>query len=172
MCERKFFGVEEKAAHGLDGVFYVGVGDRVVAAFVIDLVANDRVVYVGHVDADLVGPAGLYLDIEQGEFCETLADLPDRYRAAAVGGDLHPQAVVLVAADRGLDRAGVFFRGPVNERDIRFVNRSLAKLLRQGLMDLIGFGDDDQARGVFVEAMDDAYPVRTACVTGGSAAKL
>ena len=28
------------------------------------------------------------------------------------------------------------------------------------------FGDDDEAGGVFVEAVDDAYAVRTACVSG------
>ena len=63
---------------------------------------------------------------------------------------------MLIAADRNVDLAGIFVRLAVNERDVRFVNRPLAKLFGQSLVDLVIFCNDDQARGVFVEAVDDA----------------
>ena len=73
-----------------------------------------------------------------------------------MGCDLHSQAVMFVAADRGLDLSRVLIGRAVDERDVRFVNLPLAKLLRQSLVYLVRFGDDDQAGCVFVEAVNDA----------------
>ena len=112
MGERQFFGVQKKPAKRIDGIADIGIGDGVVAALVVDLVADDRVIDIAHVDADLVRAAGFDLDVEQREFFKSLSHFPEREGTAAVGGDLHPQAVVLVAADRRLDLAGILSGEP------------------------------------------------------------
>ena len=68
--------VEEKSPHGFDCVADVNVGDGVVAAFVVDLVTDDRIIDITHVDADLVRAAGFDLDIEQCKFAVSLPHFP------------------------------------------------------------------------------------------------
>ncbi len=155
MGERKPFGVEEKATHGDDGIADMDVGDGVVTALVIDLVADDRVIDITHMNADLVRTAGLDLDVEQRKLGVTLTHFPDCDGTAACAGDLHPQTVVLVAADRGLDLATILLGRAVDESDVRFENQAFAKLLRQGLMHFVIFGDHDKPRSIFIKTMND-----------------
>src|SRR5260221_6389728 len=108
MGERKAFGMKEKTPKGFDRVAYTKIGDRFVAAFVIYLVAYHGVIDVGHVDADLVCTAGFYLDVQQRELGVTLSNLPKRECGAAVGGNLHPEAVVVITRDPGFDRSRGF----------------------------------------------------------------
>ncbi len=159
MREREFFSVEEKAAHYADRVFNVDVCNGVVAAFVVGFVADDRVVDRREMDADLVRTAGLYLDVDEGEFFETLADLPEAECLPAVRGDGHFCAVPAVAGDGAVYGAGIVARVPVDEGDVGFENLAEAKLVGEGFVGLLVLGDDDQAGRVFVEAMDDAYAV-------------
>ena len=74
---------------------------------------------------------------------------------------------MLVAADRGFDLAAGFVGRTVDEGDVVFINKTLAKLLRQSLVYLVCFGNDDQPRCVFVEAVDNPDSVRTPCGSGG-----
>ena len=90
MCKGNFFCVQEKPAERADCISHINVGDGVVAALVVDLVADDRMVDIGHVDAYLVGAAGFDLDVEQCEFVESLSNGPKCQGAAAMGCDLHP----------------------------------------------------------------------------------
>ncbi len=78
---------------------------------------------------------------------------------AAVGGDGHFCAVPAVAGDGAVDRAGIFTRAAVDERDVGFENLAVAELFGKGFVGLLVFGDDDQAGGVFVEAVNDADAV-------------
>ena len=159
MCKGKFFRVQKKSPERPDSVSNVDVGNGFVAALVVDLVTDDGVVDVCHVDAYLVSAAGFDLDIEQGEFFITLSDIPQRERTATVGGDLHPQTVVFVAADGSLNSPGVLLERPVDEGNISFINLAIAKLIGQSFLYLLGFGNNDQPRSVFVEAVDYARTV-------------
>ena len=99
--------MQEESVKRVDGVSDDGIGDGVIAALVIYLVADDRVIDIGHVDADLMCAAGFDLDIEQREFVESFSNGPKCQGTAAMVRDLHPESVVLIAADRGVDGAGV-----------------------------------------------------------------
>lgn len=78
MIERKVCRVQEEPPEMLDGLSYLVVCDRIVAAFVIDAVADDRMIYRGKVYANLVRASGLDLNVEEREFLESLANLPER----------------------------------------------------------------------------------------------
>ena len=62
--------------------------------------------------------AGLERDVERGKFAGQVTHLPRRKGTEPVGGNLHPQAVVFVAADGGIDLAHVLVRRAVNQRDV------------------------------------------------------
>ena len=76
MRERQFFGVQKKAVQILDRFSYFHVSDRVVAPFVINFVADDRMIQKGEMNADLMRSAGFDFDIEQREFFVSLANFP------------------------------------------------------------------------------------------------
>lgn len=154
MGERELFCVEEEAVELFDGASDVGVGDGVVAAFVVGGVANDRVIDRSEMNAYLMCPAGLDLYLKERAFFESLADLPHRQCVAAVGGDGHFRAVPAVAGDRAVDRAAVLVGRAVNESDIGLLNYPSSKLLGKSLMSLFVLRNDYQAGCVFVEAMN------------------
>ncbi len=49
---------------------------RVIAAFVINFIADDREIYRCKMDADLVRAAGFDLYVKQSEFLEPFSDFP------------------------------------------------------------------------------------------------
>ena len=68
--------MEKKSPHGVYGVAHCDVRDRVVAALVIYLVADDGMINGREMNADLMRAAGFDLDIEQCEFFVSLANFP------------------------------------------------------------------------------------------------
>src|SRR5688500_3239417 len=95
--------MQKKSVDRLDRSFYVVIGDGVIAAFVIGPVTDDRVIDRRKVHADLVSTASLDLDIEQSEFFETLAHLPQRQCVTAIGRDRHFCPMPSVAGHRSVD---------------------------------------------------------------------
>ena len=68
--------MKKKTCHGFDRISSVGVSDSIVAPLVVDLITDDGVVDVAHVNTDLVSAAGLDLDVEEREFCIPLSQFP------------------------------------------------------------------------------------------------
>lgn len=80
----------------------------------------------------------------------------NRHRGLAVGSDGVFFAFVRVDAQRLIDDVGVELRGAVGDGDIGFFGRPVGELGREAKLGVVGFGDDETAGGVFVEAVDDA----------------
>src|SRR5215213_5484063 len=72
VVEAEPLGVEELAAEGTDAGAQGGVGESLVAAAAVGLVADDRVLDPREVDAYLVRAAGLDLHVEEREAREVL----------------------------------------------------------------------------------------------------
>ncbi len=78
----------------------------------VERVARDRVAGRGEMDADLVGPAGRRLDLEQGRVLEDAEDAEEGLGVLAVArADRDPPAVARVPADRPGD-------APLRSRDL------------------------------------------------------
>ena len=71
-----------------------------------------------------------------------------------------------VACDGTVDLAGIFSDRSVDKGNVVLFDGSSAELFRESFVYLFVFCDDDKTRGVFVEAVNDADSVRTACVSG------
>src|SRR5947207_8046633 len=80
--------------------------------------------------------------------------------ARRLGVERLPERVVPVAADRRLDRPSPGARPADDEREVLARQPAPAHELAQTAVRLGRAGDDEQARGVAVEAMDDARAVR------------
>ena len=118
MRERKLFSVKKKATKAFDSFFDLVVRDRVVAAFVVESVADDRVIYRREVHTDLMRAASFDLDIEQRELFVTRTHFPERKCVAAVCGDRHFGPVPTVASDRPVDRPRIFTNVSMHERNV------------------------------------------------------
>ena len=138
--EGESLGVEEEAVEFFDGAFDLGVGDGIVAAFVVGGVADDWVIDRREVDADLVRAAGLDIDIEEREFLEPLTHLPQAERVTAVGGYRHLGPMPSVACDRAVDGSFVFPRTAVDECDVGFFYCAVAELFGEGFVSLVVLG--------------------------------
>ena len=142
------------------GAEQVAQGEPVAAG--VGLVGEDRVADVGQVDADLVGPARLRLAAHQGEAPEPLDHLVEGHRllAAVLGAaDRHLLAVGRVEADRPLDVVAVALGDARHQRQVFLVDRPLLELGGELAVGQVVLGDEQQARGVAVEPVDDPRPV-------------
>jgi hypothetical protein len=129
--ERQFFGVQKKAVEVGNRLTDVEIGDGFVASGVVGFVADDRMIDVRAVNANLVRSAGFDFDAEQGKFLESFFHFPQRHGVATVRANAHFRTVVFFPRNRLVNRSGVLFEFAVNERDIGFENRAGAKLLAQ-----------------------------------------
>src|SRR5215216_5765158 len=119
MVEAEAFGVQELAAQSTDARAQGGVWERLVAAAAVGLVADDRVLDPGEVDAYLVRAAGLDLHVQQREAREALPHAPERERRPPAPHDGHARAVARVARQGLLYLPPLLFRHAVDERDVR-----------------------------------------------------
>ncbi len=133
-------------------------GDALLAGLVaVAEVAEDGVADVVEVDADLVASAGQRADAEQGRAGEALGDLPfGRGGLAALGVDAHPPRAEL--AERCVDLAAVgrghaVDEGQVGLADLAAVELAVEAAVRGGVL-----GEDDDAAGGAVEAVDGEEP--------------
>src|SRR5215212_611561 len=123
----------------------------------VDGIPGDREVDRGQMDADLMRAAGLEVDAEQRVMVEESFDVEVRHRLArTVGFERVPHRVVAVTADRRLDPSAARARTAADERQVRALELTLRHLLLQPLVRVVRARDDQEPRGVSVEAVDDA----------------
>ncbi len=133
----------------------------------VERVADDLVVDVAHVHADLVGAPRVEVALEQRVALVAAARLEalehaegrDGLAGTGVVGDRHADAVARRAGDAGVDGAGVGRDVAPHERDVATVERAQADEVLQGLLGLVVLGREHEARGVHVEAVHDARAV-------------
>ena len=104
--------------------------------------------------------------------------LPVRHRALAALAfdDRDLLAVRGRAGERRVDRAVARLRNAGDDREIAPVDRMGGELLRQSFVRDVGLGDDQQARRILVDAVDDARPgdaadARQRCRRNGGAGR-
>src|SRR5690606_33014604 len=130
-------------------------------ALAVHLIADDRVADEEHMHPDLVRASRLDLDVQEGGVAEPLQHAEVGHGRAAVGHYRHPLAVARVAADRRVDRAFVLADHPMDQGDVALDDIALLPLLDQITSRLLVLRDDDQARGVLVQAVYDPGPLPT-----------
>jgi hypothetical protein len=156
MGEREVGGVEEVA-----GELEVGgeVGDEVRGS--IEGVAYDGVAEGLGVDANLVGAAGFDADFDEGEGAvgagDPFEDVEVGDGGAAVGAaGGHAGAADEVAGDGEGDGDVVFFQVAVEEGEVGLGDLALGEHFAKLAVGAVVFGDEDEAAGLLIEAMDDA----------------
>jgi hypothetical protein len=115
------------------------------------------------VHPDLVRAAGLEPDLEQRVGRQLLEQLEVGDRVARCRGvERVPRPVEAVAPDRRLDAPRPRLRPSLDEGEVAALDLPAPDQLLQAGMRLLGAGDDEQPRGVAVEAVDDAGPLLVA----------
>ncbi len=127
----------------------------------VEGVADDGVAEGLHVDADLVGAAGLDADLDEGEgtigSSETFEDVDVGDGGASVGAaGGHAGAADEVAGDGEVDGDVVFGEVAVDEGEVGLGDLAAGEHLAELAVGAVVFGDEDDAAGLLVEAMDDA----------------
>lgn len=132
------------------------------AGCAIEGVTDDGVVEGRHVDADLVRASGFNAHADEGELakagCEAADHFVVRDGVAGVFGwsGGHAGAAEGVAADSGRNGSLLTLDVAVHERNVSLADLARGEEFGEGCVGLVVFGDDDEAAGFLVEAMDDA----------------
>jgi hypothetical protein len=156
MGEGEVGGVEEVA---VELEIRCEAGDEVRGA--VEGVANDGMAEGLRVDADLMGAAGFDLDFDEREGAVRAGDALENVNVgdggAAVGAACgHAGAADEVASDGKGDGGVVLFDVAVDEGQVGLRNLALGEHLAELAVGAVVFGDEDEAAGLLVEAMDDA----------------
>ena len=115
------------------------------------------------VRADLVRAPRLEAHAQQRRRRQRLLELEVRARRARrVGVDRHARARAAVAPERRVDRAAARGRAALDERQVLAHDLARRERRLQAPVRLLALGDDEQARGVAVEAVHDPGPPRLA----------
>ena len=156
MSERETGGVEEVA---VELALSREVRDGVRGA--VEGIADDGMAEGLGVDADLMGAAGFDADFDEGEGAVGSGKAFEHVEVGDGGASVcsaggHTDAADEVAGDREVDGGVVFFEMAVEESDIGLGDLALGEHLAEFAVGAVVFGDEDEAAGLFVEAMDDA----------------
>ena len=122
-------------------------------------VTDARVLQRGHVHADLVGAAGLELDVEQRRVPEGLDGV---VVGDAVAASRHHRELVRrggMPVDRGVDGAGHRVGMALHQCVVALVDGPLAERVLQHGVGPLALGDHHQPAGADVESVDDALPL-------------
>src|SRR5690349_3048095 len=124
----------------------------------VNRVADERMADRRHVDPDLVRPACFQAAFDQCRILEKGQPPPmsDGPLALSFADDRDLLAVLARPGKAGVDRPLRLARNVADDRQIATVDRMLRELLRQPFMRTVVLGNDQQARRVLVDAMDDA----------------
>jgi hypothetical protein len=123
---------------------------------VIDRIDRQRQPDAGQVDADLMGLAGPGKYAKKRELAKSLLDFPERpRRPTAVFDNRHHPLVRRVHADGGIDFAFIVLRPAHHQGEVLLLHRVVLELMRKMPLGCGVFGEEHDAAGVFVEAMDD-----------------
>ena len=156
MSEGEAGGVEEVA---VELVFGGEAGDGMRGA--VEGIADDGMAEGLGVDADLMGAAGFDADFDEGEGAVGSGKAFEHVEVGDGGASVcsaggHTDAADEVAGDREVDGGVVFFEMAVEESDIGFGDLALREHFAEFAVGAVVFGDEDEAAGLLVEAMDDA----------------
>src|SRR6266566_4500636 len=127
----------------------------------VERVANDGMAEGLGVDADLVGAAGFDADLDEREGAVGAGD-PFKDMEVGDGGATvgaaggHAGAADEVAGDGEGYGGVVFFEVAVEEGEVGLGDLALGEHLAKLAVGAVVFGDEDEAAGLLVEAMDDA----------------
>ena len=124
----------------------------------VDRIARHGVPEGGEVDADLVGATGDEVQLQQRPRGEPLPDAVAGDGAPSVGDHRHPLAVLRVAPDRRLDPADRRRHRALDQREVGLADAAGLELGHHRCLRGVVAGDDQQARGVAVQAVDDPRP--------------
>jgi hypothetical protein len=119
-------------------------------------VADDRMTHRRQLHADLVSASGAEVEVEDGPVASALPH--------AVPGDRQPprlpgtHAEVAVLGETALERAFLLAHAPFDHRHVDALDVAGLELRLQTALGALGFREDDQARGVAVQPMDDEEP--------------
>src|SRR5690242_13554217 len=110
-------------------------------------------------DSNLMRATGLYLDPQQSEILKAFRDFENCVsRPAGLSFEHgHSRSIVGSPADSSFNLSAFLSHPTVDKRHVHLEHRALAKLIRQSLMRDIVLRNDQQARRVFVQTMDDAW---------------
>ncbi len=110
-------------------------------------------------DPDLVGPAGLRIDLKKCKTIESFPHFPRRDGGPAsprMSG--HSLPFARVSADLGIDDPFVLVESSIRDGQIDLLHRPVLKLFHQMVIGFVIFGDYHDAGSVLVKAMDDPGP--------------
>ena len=137
-------GVEKEAA-------------AVVSAGSVQGIAGDLVAEAAQVDADLVRAAGTDADFNKGVVLIADADLPVGDRVAAfLDFGSHADGLPGVPGDGAVDGAGILFHDVFYQGEVNLFHFPVAELGLEAAVGFVVFGDEDDAAGEAVEAVDNA----------------
>src|SRR5579871_6372585 len=153
-------GVKEVSVER-EGVFFLAddVGGSV------EGVADDWMAEGLEVDANLMGAAGLDADLDEGERAVRGGKAFDDFDMGDGGTDTlaisrtaggHAVATDQIAADREVDGGVVLGDVAVDESDVGLFDVALGEHVAKLAVGGVVFGDEDDAAGLLVEAVDDA----------------
>lgn len=124
-------------------------------------VADDGVLDVGHVYAELMGAAGFGLEADKRVAAEAFCDFVVRDGVLGdvdgVGLDLDGELFADdgVHADGSVDDVGVELQLTFDDGDVGFLDGAAFELHGEAPMCFVGFGDEHDAGGVLVEPVND-----------------
>ena len=123
----------------------------------VHVVGDDGVFDVGHVDADLVGPAGLWEEHNERVATEAFEDFVECDRLfAAIGTDCIPFSMFGVLAEGGVNAVACQVGRAVGDGHVGLGDLSVLELFGDFPLGAVVPGYDYHASSVSVESMDDA----------------
>src|SRR5574342_717386 len=127
----------------------------------IDFIAYDRAAQKHTMQADLVCPTGERVKFQQGMLFERFQRniLTDRLTSLARRHDRHLFTVAWVAADGRFHPPAGRGWGAIYQRQIDLLDFAQAELVLQPAVSVVIFSQQDQARGLFIEAVHHAWPL-------------
>src|SRR5687768_15493972 len=106
---------------------------------------------------NLMRPSGFNFNRHQRKFLEPFFNLPQTQGVSSMSTDRHFRPVMFFTGNRGINRAVAGLNFAMNQSDILFENLTLTKLFAQGFVRLFIFSNNNQARSIFVQAMNYSY---------------
>lgn len=151
MLKPEFFGMESQSwcPAGIDHTAPVG-------SLKIDFISTDEMASLGKVNANLMCPAGFEAAAHDAVVAESVEDfeMGDRFLADAEDRGTTSSAVTAVPNEGGRDSCEL--GDAVDDREITTNDRMCVELLAQPALGGDGSGENDEATGLFVQAVDDA----------------
>lgn len=122
----------------------------------VDRITGHRVRQGGHVHPDLMGAPGFQAKFEESQTLgKALQHPPVGHGLAAIFPNRHFFPVHRMAANGQINPAGLPDRLAIHKGLINLFHPAPLKLLGQGLVGKIRFGNHHDPGGVFIEPMDD-----------------